>query len=408
MKYFKKRSFRVLAGLIALGGLVLGCPLIPGLTWYRHIGEEAGDGARAIARTADGGFIVAGYAEPTAEEDNNAILVKLDVMGLEEWKNEFGDGRNDIALSVAVAKDGGYVVAGRFGDESDATSDAFLLKTDAQGVTQWQKTFDSGGQDQAYSVQPTADGGYILGLQLDILGDTTPVLLKTDALGVEQWRITGPVGCEIAPTIPTNDGGYLMAWWKIIPGALLGALPQGEVGLLKADTTGTETWRKTIASNVAVIIEDVRETYDGGFVLAGCDDLMAMGANALLWKVSSTGEVLWQKTYDADGRVEIHTVRQTWDGGFVMVGDLYPGNQSTDIILLKTDASGTQSWQRLFGGNDIDNGYDVVQTCTLGFVVAGESQSLEEEGDPDNANIFVFKTDPTGHNTAIEVEAITQ
>ena len=87
----------------------------------------------------------------------------------EEWNKTFGGTSGDGARSVQQTVDGGYILAGRTesysagSDDFWLTCDVWLIKTDAKGNKQWDKTFGrTGYDDEAYSVQQTADGGYIL------------------------------------------------------------------------------------------------------------------------------------------------------------------------------------------------------------------------------------------------------
>ena len=79
------------------------------------------------------------------------------------WEKSFGDFNDDWGYSVQQTADGGYIIAGYTYFYELMDDDVSLVKTNSDGDLQWQKTFGGGGDDRGYSVQQTADSGYILG-----------------------------------------------------------------------------------------------------------------------------------------------------------------------------------------------------------------------------------------------------
>jgi hypothetical protein len=193
--------------------------------WERTFGGSHSDRGFSVQQTQDGGYIIAGEAWSSSYYQGmhkDAWLIKTDASGNKEWDKTF-DG-TQVAWSVQQMQDGGYIIAGQAGD------DVWLTKTDASGNRLWDKTFGGSEHEESRSVQQTQDGGYI------IAGDTMARLtidrdiwlIKTDASGNKQWdRTFGGSDWDWATSVQqTSDGGYIVAGTR-------GTSGQSDVWLIK-------------------------------------------------------------------------------------------------------------------------------------------------------------------------------
>ena len=103
-----------------------------------------------IQQTADGGFIVAGFLLPMMETFQEITwlldywIVKLDANGNIVWQKSLG-GSADDAYSIQQTTDGGFIVAGFRSNDGDVsgnhgTNDYWVVKLDANGNIVWQKS----------------------------------------------------------------------------------------------------------------------------------------------------------------------------------------------------------------------------------------------------------------------------
>jgi len=106
------------------------------------------------------------------------------------WDRTFGGTASEGISSIQLTLDGGYILAGWTGSYGAGGSDAWLIKTDAEGVKQWDRTFGGVDWDGAASVQPTLDGGYILAGWTSTGSVEYLFLIYTDLDGVKQWERT--------------------------------------------------------------------------------------------------------------------------------------------------------------------------------------------------------------------------
>lgn len=153
------------------------------LTWQRCLGGTSEDYAMCIQQTSDGGYIVGGRT-PSAHNDSTNLrevssqdfwLVKLDNDGTISWEKCFGGMERDELNSIQQTSDGGYIAVGstrshmlRIAPNDDdvsgnhGNSDVWLVKTDPDGILSWQRCLGGWSDENAYSVQQTSDGGYIV------------------------------------------------------------------------------------------------------------------------------------------------------------------------------------------------------------------------------------------------------
>jgi hypothetical protein len=128
---------------------------------------------------------VAGRTYSFGAGSYDIFLIKTDANGNIIWAKTYGGGGNDWAYSVQQTSDGGYIVAGWTWSFGAGYDDIFLIKTDANGNIIWAKTYGGTNYDDAFSVQQTSDGGYIVagGTESFGAGRSDIFLIKTDANG---------------------------------------------------------------------------------------------------------------------------------------------------------------------------------------------------------------------------------
>jgi len=130
--------------------------------WKRTFGGSKDDEALSIQQTADGGYIVAGFTESFGEGKRDVYIIKLDEYGKKVWEKTYGRSAYDEAFSIQQTADGGYIVAGYTDSFGAGGADVYIIKLDADGNKVWEKIYGGSDMDEAYSIQQTADGGYIV------------------------------------------------------------------------------------------------------------------------------------------------------------------------------------------------------------------------------------------------------
>ena len=340
--------------------------------WDRTFGGPS-DTAKSVQQTADGGYVVAGG---TGSHGGDFWLLKTDANGTEQWNKTFGGPRRECAESVQQTSDGGYILTGCTMSFGAGGNDFWLVKTDANGNKQWNRTFGGSMDDFAQSVRQTSDGGYILAgyTYSHGAGRGDFWLVKTDANGNKQWdRTFGDYYCDEAYSVQqTVDGGYILAGFTSSGGG--GAI---DFWLLKTDANGTKQWDSTFGGRSNDWAYSVQQTVDGGYILAGFTLSFGAGRNDFwLVKTNANGTKQWDSTFGGMEDDMTYSVQQTTDGGYILAGKTASyGAGAHDSWLVKTDANGTEQWNKTFGGLKFDSAYSVQQTSDYGYILAGQTNS---------------------------------
>ena len=236
--------------------------------WSRAYGGPGVDRAFSIATTKDGGYIVAGYTESTGAGKGDAWVLKLDADGYEDWQKVLGGPEYDSANSVRQTADGGYVAAGTTASFGAGKEDFWVVKLDANGNKLWDKTFGGADSDRAHSIVQTPDGGYAVAGEsmYDADGHTDFRVFRLDPNGARMWdaESRGPGDTRAYSIDNTADGGFIFAG---------DALPKDQGAedalVVKLDSRGKLKWLHNYGGTNPDGARCIHQTADGGFIFAG-------------------------------------------------------------------------------------------------------------------------------------------
>jgi len=248
--------------------------------WERVMGGDNIDRASAVDMTSDGGYIVAGSTWSYGVKGLNPYIIRLDRDGLKRWEKLI-EGFISEAFDVHETGDGNFIIAGytRTGVFGYDPEDAYLIKIDGLGKVIWSREYGGSADDRAYSVDMTSDGGYILAGWTESYGagGRDIYVIKTDADGEKEWEKTyGKVyDDEARSVLSLSDGGYIVTGFTSSSDEEISE----DLIVLKFDSNGEKVWEKTYGGIREEIGYDVIETQDHRYVIAGMTHSYGEGWN---------------------------------------------------------------------------------------------------------------------------------
>ena len=364
----------------------------PDIEWEVSLGNNFTDGAESVRQTLDGGYIVAGVTQ--IEQTDDYYIIKLTASGEIEWEKTYGGSAQDYAYSIDQTSDGGYIVAGiSYSSDGDVSvnygaADYWVIKLDSFGELIWEKSFGGTQADKAFSIQSTSEGGYIIAGQsnstdVDVTGNHGSAdywIIKLDSMGELLWQKSlGGDANDYAYSIDqTSDGGYIVAGISYSSdGDVSVNYGSNDCWVVRLDSQGNLVWEKSFGSVGSQSGDEVRQTADGGFLVVGIN-------NVLYWilKIDSSGNLLWEQSYGGSGSDIPQSIATTTDGGCLVIGvststdgDVSVNYGSIDYWVIKLDSFGELIWEKSLGGTEADYAYSIFETNNEGIVIAGRSYS---------------------------------
>jgi len=313
----------------------------------------------------------------TITHNLNDIELQVDARKITSgWNMTYGGTGEDFAYALVQTGDGGYALAGNTASFGVGGDDFWLIKTNATGNMQWNKTHGGTSDDGASALVQTGDGGYALAGWTTSFGagDYDFWLIKTDADGNAQWNKTygGTAQDWVGALVQTADGGYALTGSTYSFGA-----GQNDFWLVKTDELGNMQSNQTYGGTNGETAYGLVQTGDGGYALAGNTASFGVGGDDFwLIKTDAAGNAQWNRTYGGTNDDYAYGLVQTSDGGYAIAG--VTGSYSVgffDFWLVKTNSTGGMEWNQTFGETGNDRAFSVVQTSDGGYALAGSTDS---------------------------------
>ena len=368
-----------------------------GCSWFlfnNTFGDASYDYGRSLIELNDGGYIIAGNTSLLGDNYSNALLIKIDHTGKEMWKRDYTFSSVDRLNMVKELQDGSLVAAGFTMSSTNYSKDIFVIKTDAQGNLEWQRSYGDAQDETANSIDISIGGGFIISGEVinENTGFSLCYLIKIDNEGGLDWSNTfgGNQNDNGLSVISTNDAGFAITGMTRSLGD-----SNGDVWLIKVNSNGEIEWERTYGGDDTEYGRTIQQTVDGGYIIIGQTESFGLGYNdAYLIKTDSQGNEIWSQTFGGQGTDQGRQVVNTLDEGYLISGytDSFGTLGGFNFWLVKANSLGELEWQRFYGEQGDDRGLSGIQTSDGGYAIAGYTNSGTSSG----SDILFIKTDDNG------------
>jgi hypothetical protein len=373
-------------------GVAPTCPEAGPCTWQRTFGGARPDKLRAAAAMPDGGVLLAGKTESHRGWRAAGWVLRLGPDGARVWERPIGNGRDtDAFTGVVPTDDGGAILVGHTRTRGSGESDGWLVKLDARGATQWQRSFGGLENDRLLSATALPDGGLVATgfTASNGAGDRDVWVVRANAQGRVVWQQTFGG--------PDDDGGFAVAYRHgavTVAGHARGEDEVYDVWLGRLDPeTGQAGWQRRFHRSKLDAATAMAALPGGGVLVSALTSEGFGAADAWLLKVGPDGRLAWDVVLGGPSGDVPWSVAALPDGGALVAASTQSqGAGSADAWLLRLNAEGAVLWQRTHGGDLWDWPGVALATPTGDLLVGGYTTSAGagyEDG-------WVLRLDPQG------------
>ena len=434
--------------ILLISGAIIPVSGQPTKVWDKTFGSSGLEGPPVIVPSQDGGFLIGGYSQGTADGDRTVAsrgrldfwVLKIDAGGNKLWDNAYGGTGTDILSAIVPTDDGGYLLAGSSdseisGEQTQAGMgglDFWIVRIDAEGRKLWDRRFGSSENDVLKVARPLPETGFFLlgrNGSSGNPGDAWALRLDSDGNVLWEKRALLVAGGDWDPfdAILTADGGIQVG------ALLLDSDYSDDLWVERFDNLGNWRWGYDFIDGLDLFGRStgssLHEFSDGAVVMMGSRYRVATGYNFwfILLRLDAFSHPIITRgnTYFAPEDDYLSTGIVTAEG-LLLAGytkndpGLWVSEDSRgvhDFWLMQIDTTGEKIWDKRFGGSNLDICTDVIALDDGGYLLAGQSWS-DASGDKSqnskgSSDFWIIKTstpsraiiDITGPNGTVRFPA---
>lgn len=313
---------------------------------------------------------------------------------------KIGSGHENIAQSMAFY-DGEYYIAGTIRKDSTSAKDYYILILDSEGGVKKEITHGFLRHDVASRIYVDHQGIFVIGSAYDFgFPNVDMHLFHLNQEGSIEWeQFYGTQYQDMGFGLTrTSDGGF----------ALLGytnsQIDGGDFYLVRTDASGNLLWEKTFGPDYVDYGFCIIENQAGELIMAGTEngffnptqtDFKTPHSDILIIKTDATGKQIWYKKIGGSDHEWARDIIEAPDGGYYICGSTQSyGSGNFDIFLARINENGDLIWLRTFGGDHYDYGEKLALTNDGHIYISGTTASYTNDLNSDH---MLIKTDMEGN-----------
>lgn len=328
--------------------------------WSREYGSDSTEFGNDVQVTSDGGFIIVGNTAINADA-KDVYLVKVDSSGLVEWETTIGGTGSDYGQSVRQTSDNGYVITGTTNSMGNGYNDIYIIKTDSLGELEWQKTYGGAGGESGCAGRQTADSGYVLIGSTGSygVGYSSIYVIRTDKNGDSLWTKTyGGDRADFGYSVEvTADGGFIFVGATASFGN-----GESDAYLIKTDPSGNVEWDYTYGGSAEDRGYQVKELRSGNFILTGKTESYSSSIDVYLVMTNPIGVPLWSSYFGGTQSDEALAIAIDANEDIIVAGKSYSYTSGgSDIYLIKVLGDHATDVNELIAVDLLPEGFELYQ-----------------------------------------------
>lgn len=352
-------------------------------TWFKTFEGPDYGAFFDIALTQDGNILAVGATNHlhVPPYSGDVLFMKLTLEGDVLWERTWGGDGYEQAISVGLAKDGGYYIFGETDSYGASDRDFFLLRTTEDGTEEWFKTYGGPGREWPFGMLHLSNGGLLIyGFTESIGGgrDEYAIRVAQDGDIIWEYTVERPGEEFVLDALETSEGDLVLA---------ANVEEDGKLTELEAD--GSIKWAHRYELAGWQYPSQVAQTEDGGFLLAGFSmSSSPKQADTWLARCTSTGELKWDTSFgDSTFDDYANSLIRLSDGTYLI------GAIANGVLLSRVDEDCNVLWRRSpVEQHTVYGGMALTELEDGGYLVAGLIQRVSGR----SYDAFLLRTDSEG------------
>lgn len=349
----------------------------PQIQWEEKFGFVNDDEFYTIARA--GGSYAVGGMKKDLNDDAQGWLISISDQGITHWDKKFNFNAINLVSAVAVNTDYSYMIGGFTYEKRGYRRDLFYMKLSTTGAKTKKVVLGGKFKDGATDIIPMTDGGNLILGYFTTKKNEDIWAIRVNKFGTELWqkkydfsRLDYPVKaglCADRSIMLCANSNTKKSKWDVV--------------FLNVDRdTGIKQWEKTYGDEHNNEAYDFTATLDDCFVFCGSTEKIDSAKDFWVVKIDNKGEVLWENTFGWNMNEVATGIYEKYDGNLLVCGYTESkGMGKFDFWIMELDKDGNLVWEKTLGTDENDVAHDITETDDGGIIVVGSTFNGENKLD---------------------------
>ena len=367
--------------------------IIPVAYWIATLGGAGGDFGRSVAVDTNGNVYITGTTTSQGAGSNDGLIIKYNAHGVIQWQRSLGGADLDVVYGIGIDASSNVYVAGFTISQGAGSYDVLIAKYNSSGTIQWQRTLGGTNADIGQGITVDASGNvYVTGYTFSQGAGSADVLIaKYDTDGTIQWqRCLGGADIDIGYGIAVDDSGnvYVAGYTTSQTAGL------DDVLIVKYNASGTIQWQRRLGGASVDMGYGISVDSSGNVYVTGYTQSQTSGVqDVLVAKYNTSGVIQWQRGLGGAGNDQGTGIAVDASGNVYVTGQTTSqGAGGNDAIVTKYNTSGGIIWQRRLGGTAEESGAGLEVDDNGNVYVTGYTGSQGSGGN----DLFIAKLPASG------------